>query len=129
MNKGARRARISFSDLLSPLRVILWIHHFYSKILLRISKLISWCLEILKESYAILELFTAVPSVSQLIDRGLARIWSLRPRVTDVSIGLLELAHPVELPLQDSYDFFVQFGVETKEHRVFIPCWRGFMIL
>ena len=49
------------------------------------------------------------------------RIWSLWPCVTDGPIGFLELAHPVKLPLQDCDDFFVQFGVETKEHSVFIP--------
>ena len=49
-------------------------------------------------------------------------IRSLWPRVTDCSsVCFLQLAHPVELPFQDSDDFFVQFGVETKEHGVFIP--------
>jgi hypothetical protein len=50
------------------------------------------------------------------------QIRSLWARVTDSPIGFLELTHPVELPFQDCDDFFVQFGVETKEHGVFIPC-------
>lgn len=128
MNKWARRARFSVPDLLSPVGIILWIH-VHPRLLLRISNLISWRLEILEESYAILELFIAVPCISQLIDRGMSRIWSLWPRVTDGSIGFLELTHPVELPLQDCNDLFVQFRVETKEHSVFIPGWSGFFLI
>jgi len=48
-------------------------------------------------------------------------IWSQWPSVTQSPIGFLELTHPVELPLQDGDDLFVKFGVETKEHGVFIP--------
>ena len=129
MNEWARWARVSVPDLLSPVSVILWIQHVHTRLLLCISILISWCLEILQEPYAVLELFITVPSLSQLIYRGMPGIRSQWPSVTQSPIGFLELTHPVELPLQDCDDFFVQFGVETQEHGVFIPGWTGLLLI
>lgn len=128
MNEWARWARFSVPDWLSPISVILWIQHVHTRLLLSIFICISWCLEILKEPYPALELFIAVPCISQLINRGMTGIGCQWPSVTQSPISFLELTHPVELPLQDCYDFFVKFGVETKEHGVFIPGWTRLLI-